>query len=76
VVAIVRANAASAVVYSPGHIITSRGQSSKEIATQHALATAHQRYGANVRLLAASDIDGYCENVRNLSGAEADPYSS
>jgi hypothetical protein len=43
-----------------GHIITSRGQLTKEIAIQHALTTARERYGANVALIAASDVDGYC----------------
>jgi hypothetical protein len=57
-----RANAASAVAMEIDHanLITSRGQTTIEIAMQHALATAHQRYGANVRLVAASNIDGYC----------------
>jgi hypothetical protein len=60
-VAIVRADAASAVAYTPGgHIVTSRGQSSKEIAEEHALTTSRQRYGASARLIAASDATGYC----------------
>jgi len=61
IVAIQRANTASAVAYAPGgHIVTSRGQSSKEIAEQHALTTARQRYGASARLIAASAVTGYC----------------
>jgi hypothetical protein len=61
VTAIPRAEAASAVAYAPGgHIITSRGQFSKEIAEQHALTTALQQYGASARLIAASDATGYC----------------
>jgi hypothetical protein len=61
VTAIPRAEAASAVAYAPGgHIITSRGQFSKEIAEQHALTTARQQYGASARLIAASKVEGYC----------------
>jgi hypothetical protein len=61
VTAIPRAEAASAVAYAPGgHIITSRGQFSKEIAEQHALTTARQQYGASARRIAASDVEGYC----------------
>src|SRR5580692_7233841 len=60
VVAIQNANAGSAVVTDGhGHLITSYGQPSKEIAKEHALETARQRYGANVKLLAASDVTGY-----------------
>jgi hypothetical protein len=60
VAAIKNANAGSAVVTDGhGHLITSFGQPSKEIAKEHALETARQRYGATVRLLAASDITGY-----------------
>jgi hypothetical protein len=60
VAAIQNANAGSAVVTDGlGHLITSYGQPSKEIAKDHALKTARQRYGANVRLLAASDVTGY-----------------
>jgi hypothetical protein len=58
--AIQNASAGSAVVTDGhGHLITSYGQPSKEIAKEHALETARQRYGANVRLLAASDVNGY-----------------
>jgi hypothetical protein len=60
VVAIQNANAGSAVVTDGhGHLITSYGQPSKEIAKEHALETARHRYGANVKLLAASDVTGY-----------------
>jgi hypothetical protein len=60
VLAVQRAHAASAVAMDiqHGHIITSRGQLTKEIAIQHALTTARERYGANVELIAASDVDG------------------
>ena len=45
------ANAGSAVVTDGhDHLITSYGQPAKEIAKDHALKTARQRYGANVRL--------------------------
>jgi hypothetical protein len=61
VLALQHANAASAMVKDGhGHLISSRKQSTNVIATQHALATARQRYGANVRLLAACDVEGYC----------------
>jgi hypothetical protein len=60
VVAIQRANAASAVATDfHGHTIYSTGQPTKAIAIQHALATSRQRYGASVRLIAASDATGY-----------------
>ena len=69
VTAIQRAEAASAVAYAPGgHIITSRGQFSKEIAEQHALTTARQQYGASARLIAASDVEGYCAIVVGRKG--------
>jgi len=58
-----RIGAASAVAMEihHGHLVTSQGQSSKEIAKQHALEWARLRYGAkNVRLIAASDKTGYC----------------
>ena len=59
--AVQNVNAASAVVMEQrhGHLITSYGQPSKEIAKEHALETAHQRYGVNVRLIASSDVTGY-----------------
>jgi hypothetical protein len=60
VAAMQNASAGSAVVTAGhGHLITSYGQPSKEIAKEHALGTARQRYGANVRVLAASDVTGY-----------------
>jgi hypothetical protein len=61
VVAVQNAKAASAVVMEQrhGHLITSYGQPSREIAKEHALETARQRYGANVRLIASSDVTGY-----------------
>jgi hypothetical protein len=40
--------------------MTSQGQRTKEIAIYNALTSARQRYGANVRLIAASDAEGYC----------------
>ena len=49
-----RADAASAVAMDDhGRLTTSQGQVSKEIAIQHALTTARERYGANVRLIAS-----------------------
>ena len=55
-----RADAASAVVLAPaGHLVTSAGQRSVEIAKYDALSTARKKYGANVRLLAASGRSGY-----------------
>ena len=60
VAAIQNASAGSAVVTDGhGHLITSYGQPSKEIAKEHALETARQRYGGTVRILAASDVTGY-----------------
>ena len=56
-----RAHAASAVAMDGyGHLVYSKGEPTKEIAINHALTSARQRYGANVRLIAASDPDGYC----------------
>jgi hypothetical protein len=55
-----RANAASAVATDfHGHTIYSTGQLTKAIAIQHALETARQRYGAGVRIIAATDVKGY-----------------
>jgi hypothetical protein len=55
-----RADAASAVVLAPaGHLVTSAGQRSVEIAKYDALSTARKKYGANVRLLAATGRSGY-----------------
>jgi hypothetical protein len=53
------ANAGSAVAIGPhNHLVYSYGHP-KEIAEQRALEMAHQLYGADVRLLAASDVTGY-----------------
>jgi hypothetical protein len=58
--ALERADAASAVVLAPaGHLVTSAGQRTVEIAKYDALSTARKKYGANVRLLAASGRSGY-----------------
>ena len=55
------AEAASAVAMDArGYLMTSQGQPTKEIAIYNALTSARQRYGVNVRLIAASDADGYC----------------
>jgi Domain of unknown function (DUF4189) len=60
VVAIVRANAASAVANDGhGHTIYSTGQPTREIAIQHALLPARQRYGTDARIVAATDVTGY-----------------
>jgi hypothetical protein len=56
-----RAEAASAVaIDGRGYLMTSQGQPAKEIAIQHALTSARQRYGPNVRILASSALSGYC----------------
>src|SRR5260370_40602763 len=53
------ANAGSAVEIGPhNHLVYSYGHP-KEIAVQRALEMAHQLYGADVRLLAASDVTCY-----------------
>src|SRR5438552_11718701 len=60
VVALQNANAGSAVTTDGhGHLVYSYGHP-KEIAIQRALEMSRQRYGTNVRLLAASDVTGYC----------------
>jgi hypothetical protein len=61
VAAIQRAEASSAVANDGhGHTIYSAGQPSKASAIQHALQTTRQRYGKDVRIIAASDASGYC----------------
>ena len=60
VLALQRANAASAVVTDGhGHLTTSAGQLTEELAKYDALTTARQKFGANVRLLASSGRSGY-----------------
>jgi len=60
VAAVHRANAASAVANDfHGHTVYSTSQATKAIAIEHALATARQRYGAGVRIVAATDVTGY-----------------
>jgi hypothetical protein len=57
--AIQSVNAGSAVAIGPhNHLVYSYGHP-KEIAVQRALEMGHQLYGADVRLLAASDVIGY-----------------
>ena len=58
--AIQHANAGSAVAMEPHHgkLVTSYGHT-KEIAMQRALETARRRYGAEVRIVAATDVTGY-----------------
>ena len=53
------ANAGSAVAIGPhNHLVCSYGHR-MEIDKQHALELARSRYGANVRILAATDVAGY-----------------
>jgi hypothetical protein len=57
--ALQRANAGSAVALAPhNQLVTSYGHP-KEIAKQRALDEARRKYGANVRILASTDITGY-----------------
>jgi hypothetical protein len=59
-VAIERAGAASAVATDGhGHLVTSAGQVTEELAKYDALSTARKKYGANVRLIASSGRSGY-----------------
>jgi hypothetical protein len=60
-VAISNAKAGSAVVMENAHgkMVSSYGHP-KAIAKQRALEQARKMYGPNVRLLAASDVTGYC----------------
>jgi hypothetical protein len=58
-----RAEAASAVAIDDhGHLVHSKGQPTREIAIEHVVDGARQLYGphANVRLIASSDVTGYC----------------
>jgi hypothetical protein len=53
------ANAGSAVAFAGhGHLVTSYGHP-KAVAIRRALETARRLYGADVRLIASSDITGY-----------------
>ena len=58
-----RADAASAVAMDDhGHLVHSKGQRTREIAIYNTLEGARQLYGAdaNVKLIASSDVTGYC----------------
>jgi hypothetical protein len=58
--AIDRASAASAVAWAPGgHLVISAGQVTERLAKYDALSTARKKYGANVRLFAATGRSGY-----------------
>jgi hypothetical protein len=60
VAALQNAPAGSAVALAPhNQVFTSFGHP-KEIAKQIALGEARRKYGNNVRILAASDVSGYC----------------
>jgi hypothetical protein len=52
-------NAGSAVAISPHNQMAASYGYPKEIAKQRALNIARSRYGANVRILAATDATGY-----------------
>ena len=55
------ANAGSAVANDGhGHTVYSKGQPTKAIAIGHALETAHSNGWADARIIAASDVTGYC----------------
>jgi hypothetical protein len=55
------ADAGSAVANDPhGRTVYSKGQPTKAIAIQHALETARSRGWADARIIAASDVTGYC----------------
>jgi hypothetical protein len=56
-----KANAGSAVVIEPHHgkMVNSYGKS-EAIAIAKAMAGARHLYGANVKLLAATNVTGYC----------------
>jgi hypothetical protein len=52
--------AGSAVVLAPhNQMVTSYGHS-REVAKQRALEEARRKYGDDVRILASSDVTGYC----------------
>jgi hypothetical protein len=54
-----KAGSAVAMERLHGKLVTSYGHP-EGIAKQRALETAHRLYGANVELIAATDITGYC----------------
>ena len=55
-----RAGAASAAVTDgQGHLVTSAGQGTEELAKHDALTTARQKFGANVWVIASSRHSGY-----------------
>jgi hypothetical protein len=61
VVAMQSANAGSAVANDGhGHTVYSKGQLTKAIAIQHALETARTHGWVDARIIAASDVTGYC----------------
>jgi hypothetical protein len=55
------ANAGSAVAFEPrsGKMVNSTGHP-EHVAIQRAMAGARHLYGPNVRILAATDVTGYC----------------
>jgi hypothetical protein len=55
------ASAGSAVAMEPVHgkLVSSYGHS-KEVAMQRALETARRLYGVDVRIIAATNVTGYC----------------
>jgi hypothetical protein len=63
------ANAGSAVAYdSHGHMVYSWGHPEKE-AEAKALAYCRQRYGSEAKILASSDLTGYCAIAVARKGA-------
>jgi hypothetical protein len=60
VVAAQNVRGGSAVAISPHNQMATSCGYPKEIAKQRALDIARSRYGANVRILAATDRTGYC----------------
>jgi len=54
------ANAASAVALGPDNQMVASYGHTREIAKQRALDQARRQYGDNVRILASSDVTGYC----------------
>jgi len=59
-VALCSAHGGSAVAIAPhNQMVTSYGHT-REIAKQRALEEARRKYGDNVRILASSDVTGYC----------------
>jgi hypothetical protein len=59
VLSVRNACAGSAVAIGPHNQLATSYGYPKEIAKQRALEIAHRRYGADVRILAATDIYGY-----------------